>query len=105
MNDILQKLSATIKLRKQVSSTDSYSASLLNAGPERCAQKFGEEAIELIIAATGSDLKAFNNEAADLIFHFLVLIEAKNADFNEILGELQRRQLMSGHAEKASRKS
>jgi len=105
MNNILQKLSATIKSRKKENSINSYSASLLNSGLERCSQKFGEEAIELIIAAAGNDLNAFNKEAADLIFHFLVLIEAKNADFDEVLLELERRQLISGHAEKASRKN
>ena len=105
MNDILQKLSEVIKVRKQENSINSYSASLLNSGSERCAQKFGEEAIELIIAAAGDDLRAFNYEAADLIFHLLVLIESKNADFSEILLELERRQLMSGHEEKAARKT
>ena len=105
MNDILQKLTSIIKLRRGESPKNSYSASLLDSGINGCSKKFGEEAIEVIIAAAGDDLNSFNNEAADLIFHFLILLEAKDANLNEILSILESRQSMSGHTEKALRKN
>lgn len=104
MNKILEKLSDNIKLRKRLSSEKSYTSSLISAGTKQCSKKFGEEAIELIIAANDEDLEAFNYEAADVLYHFLVLVESKNADFNEILKVLAARQTMSGHEEKAHRK-
>ncbi|MDG2475213.1 MAG: phosphoribosyl-ATP diphosphatase [Paracoccaceae bacterium] len=104
MTDILIKLSQTISQRKQHSSEESYTASLIRSGIEKCSKKFGEESFELVIAALNEDLDSFNNEAADVLFHLLVLIESKNADFNEILSILEKRKNISGHAEKASRK-
>ena len=103
MNQILKKLSDNIKLRKHLSPEKSYTASLINSGIKECSKKFGEEAIELIIAASDEDLDAFNYEAADVLYHFLVLVESKNADFNQILNVLAARQTMSGHEEKAQR--
>ena len=103
MNKILKKLSDNIKMRKQLSSEKSYTASLINSGIKECSKKFGEEAIELVIAANDEDLDTFNYEAADVLYHFLVLVESKNADFNEILNVLAARQTMSGHQEKAQR--
>ena len=104
MNQILKKLSENIKLRKRLSSEKSYTSYLINAGTKECSKKFGEEAIELVIAANDEDLESFNYEAADVLYHFLVLIESKNADFNEILNVLASRQTLSGHEEKAQRK-
>lgn len=103
MNQILKKLSDNIKMRKQLSSEKSYTASLINSGIKECSKKFGEEAIELVIAANDEDLDTFNYEAADVLYHFLVLVESRNADFNEILNVLAARQTMSGHEEKAQR--
>ena len=105
MNDVLLELSRTIKLRKQSKIGESYTASLIQAGLEKCSKKFGEEAFELVIAAIGDDLDNFNNEAADVLYHLLVLIESKNADLTNILSLLAQRQNSSGHAEKASRKT
>ena len=104
MNQILKKLSENIKLRKRLSSEKSYTSYLINAGTKECSKKFGEEAIELVIAANDENLEAFNYEAADVLYHFLVLVESKNADFNEILNVLAARQTLSGHEEKAQRK-
>ena len=103
MNQILKNLTDNIKLRKQLNSEKSYTASLIKSGIKECSKKFGEEAIELVIAANGEDLDAFNHEAADVLYHFLVLIESKNVDLNEILTVLAARQKMSGHEEKAQR--
>tara|TARA_X000001036_G_scaffold415487_1_gene431683 strand:- start:80 stop:397 length:318 start_codon:yes stop_codon:yes gene_type:complete len=105
MNDILSELSKAIKIRKKYSSNESYTASLINSGTEKCAKKFGEEAVELVIAALGEDLESFNSEVADTLYHLLVLIESRDADLNDILSILAQRQTMSGHAEKASRKN
>ncbi len=103
MNEILLNLSKIIKIRKKSRSKESYTSSLLHSGIEQCSKKFGEEAFELVIAALNEDLERFNNEAADVLYHLLVLIEAKDADLNDILALLSQRQKMSGHAEKASR--
>ena len=103
MNEILLNLSKIIKIRKKSRSKESYTSSLLHSGIEQCSKKFGEEAFELVIAAIGEDLDSFNNEAADVLYHLLVLMEAREADFNDILSLLARRQNKSGHAEKASR--
>ena len=73
MNEILLELKKNIKLRKQLSSEESYTASLIHSGINECAKKFGEEAFELVIAAIGEDLDSFNNEAADVLYHLLVL--------------------------------
>ena len=104
MNNILDHLSETIKLRRQSKPTNSYTASLLHSGVEKCSKKFAEEATELIIAAMSEDVSGFNQEAADVIYHLLVLIESKQSNLNEILSILAKRQSQSGHAEKAARK-
>lgn len=105
MNDILKNLSGTIKGRKNFDDQKSYTASLLHAGIEKCSKKFSEEAIELVIAAVNEDLDRFNNEAADVVYHLLVLIESKGSHLNDVLSVLAERQGMSGHVEKESRKT
>lgn len=105
MTDVLKNLSEIIKKRKDSSVDESYTASLLGAGVEKCSRKFGEEATELIIAAVSENLDNFNNEAADVLYHFLVLVESKEANLNDILLILAKRQSMSGHTEKKSRKT
>ena len=72
----LTKLAALIHSRRSDSADKSYTAQLLNAGPERCAKKFGEEAVETVIAALGSDASALRAEAADTLYHLLVLLES-----------------------------
>ena len=101
--DILRNLAATIKARRSASSDSSYTRKLLDAGPEKCAKKLGEEATETIIAAlvqTDDDLK---NEAADLIYHLLVLLESRMVDFDDVLKKLEQREGLSGLEEKAAR--
>lgn len=103
MSNTLDSLSKTIKIRKDAGPEASYTSSLLRSGLEKCSEKFGEECVELIIAAVSQDLDKFNNEAADVLYHLLVLIEAKDASLTDILSVLAQRQTRSGHLEKALR--
>ena len=75
--DVLQRLAALISARRAESASKSYTRELLDGGPERCAKKLGEEATETIIAAVGQDNRALTREAADLVYHLLVLLESK----------------------------
>lgn len=103
MSDTLARLSATIASRRAASAGASYTKSLLDKGVAACAKKLGEEATETIIAAVGESEEKLRNEAADLIYHLLVLLEARNVPLEAVLSELERRTSRSGHAEKASR--
>lgn len=105
MTDTLTQLAATIRARRDSSADTSYTRQLLDAGPERCARKLGEEAIETVIAGITQDDAALTNEAADLIYHLLVLLESRDIDFARVLEVLQQRQGVSGLAEKAARGS
>jgi phosphoribosyl-ATP pyrophosphohydrolase len=102
-DDVLQRLAALIHSRRAASATKSYTKELLDAGPERCARKLGEEATETIIAALGTDTAALTREAADLVFHLLVLLESREVALADVLQELQSRMGTSGLAEKAAR--
>ena len=102
-DDILSRLAATIASRRAAAGDSSYTQQLLDAGAERCARKFGEEAIEAVIAAMGTDPKALTGEAADVIYHLLVLLEAKGIAWAEVAHVLEARSGTSGLAEKASR--
>ncbi|WP_299740340.1 phosphoribosyl-ATP diphosphatase [uncultured Roseobacter sp.] len=99
----LQELFETIEARKSADPTSSWTAQLLAKGPEKCAEKFGEEAIEAIIEATKGDKAALTSEAADVIYHLLVMLAARDVTLDAVLAELARRQNQSGIAEKASR--
>lgn len=101
--ETLDKLTATIRARRDAAADTSYTRQLLDAGPEKCARKLGEEALETVIAAVGQDDAALKNEAADLIYHLLVLLESRNIDFASVLAVLDSRQGVSGLAEKAAR--
>ena len=103
MNNVLQELNNVIKSKKDQSRNKSYTASLLKSGLNKCAEKFGEEAIELIVAAVNKDTANFNNEAADVLFHLLVLIESKESSIDTILDILKGRMGISGHLEKENR--
>ena len=103
MSDTLARLAATIASRRTASASASYTKSLLEKGVAACARKLGEEATETVIAAVGESEEKLRNEAADLIYHLLVLLEARNIAFESVLSELDRRMSQSGHAEKASR--
>jgi phosphoribosyl-ATP pyrophosphohydrolase len=102
-DDVLSSLTATIRARRSAVAETSYTRSLLDGGPQRCAKKLGEEAVETIIAALGQDDHALVGEAADLLFHLLVLLESRGVAFEDVLAQLNARQATSGHAEKASR--
>ncbi len=99
----LDNLYATILARKNADPSSSWTAQLLAKGPEKCAEKFGEEAIEAIIEAVRDDKAALTSEAADVLYHLLVMLAARDVPFRDVLEELDKRQSQSGVAEKASR--
>ena len=103
--DVLQRLATVIRSRRDDSASTSYTRELLDAGPERCARKLGEEATETVIAALGCDKTALTREAADLVYHLLVLLESRHTPWSDVLEELEQRMGTSGLAEKAARKS
>ena len=96
-------LYATISARKNGDPSSSWTAQLLAKGPEKCAEKFGEEAIEAIIEAVKNDKQALTSEAADVLYHLLVMLASRDVPLTDVLDELARRQNQSGIAEKASR--
>ncbi|AXI41805.1 phosphoribosyl-ATP diphosphatase [Sulfitobacter sp. SK011] len=99
----LEDLYATIQSRKSADPDSSWTAQLLGKGPEKCAEKFGEEAIEAIIEAVKGDRAALTSEAADVLYHLMVLLVSCEVPLEDVLAELTRRQSQSGIAEKASR--
>ncbi len=101
---MLEKLAAEIKLRKSASPHESYTAKLLSQGTEKCAKKFGEEAFELALAAVLKDKTHTANEAADVLYHLLVLLESANVSVEEVMAVLKAREGTSGIAEKAARR-
>lgn len=100
----LDDLYATILSRKNADPSSSWTAQLLAKGPEKCAEKFGEEAVEAIIEAMKDDRKGLTSEAADVLYHLLVMLAARDVPLSDVLDELARRQSTSGIAEKAARK-
>jgi phosphoribosyl-ATP pyrophosphohydrolase len=103
--DTLARLEATIAARRAADPGSSYVAKLNARGLNKIAQKLGEEATETVIAALVEDRGALVGEAADLVFHLMVLLSAKDVPLAEVLAELDRREGVSGIAEKASRTS
>ncbi len=100
---IIEELSATIAARRAATADTSYTRKLLDGGPSRCAKKFGEEAIEVVIAALDEDDSALHAEAADLLYHLMVLLASRNTDLGPVLDVLATRHGVSGLEEKASR--
>lgn len=100
----LQDLFETIQARKGADPESSWTAKLLAKGPEKCAEKFGEEAVEAIIEAVKGDRNALTSEAADVLYHLLVMLASRDVDLADVLAELARRQGTSGIAEKAARR-
>jgi phosphoribosyl-ATP pyrophosphohydrolase len=96
-------LAATIALRKNADPDGSWTARLLAKGPEKCAEKFGEEAVEAIIEAVKGDRDALTSEAADVLYHLLVMCAARDVTLADIEAELSQRQSQSGISEKAAR--
>lgn len=87
----LQKLAATIKARRTASAEDSYTKRLLDKAPVKPAQKLGEEAVEVVIAALVQDKQALIGETADLLYHLLVVLESRDVTLEDVYGELERR--------------
>jgi phosphoribosyl-ATP pyrophosphohydrolase len=103
MSDVLQNLADLIESRKGGDADASYTASLLAKGQAKCAEKFGEEAVEAIIAAARDDTGNLRDEAADVIYHLMVMLAASDVPWRDVVGELARREGVSGHDEKAAR--
>ena len=99
----LERLAATIALRKGADPDTSWTAKLLADGPEKAAGKFGEEAVEAIIEAVKGDRDRLTAEAADVLYHLLVMLASRDVTLQDVLAELDRREGVSGIAEKAAR--
>ena len=99
----LDDLFKTIEARANADPDSSWTAKLLAKGPEKCAEKFGEEAIEAIIEAVKNDRPKLVSEAADVLFHLLVMLKSRDIRLDEVMAELARRQYQSGIAEKNAR--
>ncbi len=99
----LERLQAVIRGRKGGDAGSSYVASLFAKGRAKITQKVGEEATETVIAALTGSAEELTAEAADLLFHLMILLEDAGSDLDAVLTELERRDGVSGHVEKASR--
>jgi phosphoribosyl-ATP pyrophosphohydrolase len=104
-SDILARLDAVIASRKGADPASSYTARLLAGGPPLAAKKFGEEAVEVVLAAAQGDQDALAAESADVIYHWLVLLAASGVSLDEVAAKLEAREGTSGLEEKASRGS
>ena len=105
MTDTLTKLEQTIRERRVTDPALSYVANLTHKGRAKIAQKVGEEAVETVIAATSDDRVGVVNESADLIFHLCILLADMGLSLTDVCSELERREGVSGLAEKALRKA
>jgi len=99
----LSDLEKRVRERAKASATESYTRALIDKGVGHCAKKLGEEAFETAIAAVQEDKGRLVSEAGDLLYHLLVLLEARGVTLAEVEAELARRTAQSGHEEKASR--
>jgi phosphoribosyl-ATP pyrophosphohydrolase len=99
----LDRLAKTIASRKDADPASSWTAKLLSQGPEKAAEKFGEEAIEAVIEAVRGDRERLTAEAADVLYHLLVMLTARDIALADVLSELERREGVSGIDEKAAR--
>ena len=99
----LEDLVKTINSRADADPSESWTAKLLAQGPEKCAEKFGEEAVEAIIEAVKGDNNALISEAADVIFHYLVMLKSREINFDDVMKELKSRTNKSGLMEKEDR--
>ena len=101
----LDELEAIIATRAKASPENSWTAKLLAQGRDKVAEKLGEEAIETVIEAVKGSKEGLTSEAADLLFHLLVVLYANEVNISDVMAELERRQSRSGIAEKASRQN
>ncbi|MEM1075436.1 MAG: phosphoribosyl-ATP diphosphatase [Pseudomonadota bacterium] len=99
----LQDLFDTIQSRASADPESSWTANLFSKGPEKCAEKFGEEAVEAIIEAVRNDKEALKSEAADVLYHLLVMLAARDVHIDDVMSVLASRQGQSGLEEKAKR--
>jgi phosphoribosyl-ATP pyrophosphohydrolase len=104
-NFTIRDLEKRVRERAGESAEVSYTRKLLDRGVDQCAKKFGEEAVEAAIAAVSDDREGLVREAADVIYHLLVLLHARGISLDEVEAELTARSHQSGLAEKAARKS
>jgi len=100
----LENLAEIVARRAEANAGNSYTRTLLDKGVARCALKFGEEATEAVIAAVAEDDTALRGEAADVLYHLLVLLQARRVPFADVMAELERRTAQGGLQEKAARK-
>ena len=103
MNKILERLDLTVQRKITESPNKSHTAKLFKKGTEKCAEKFGEEAIELIVACVKKKKREIVGEAADTLYHMCVLLRSKNISIDEVLSELVSREGVSGIVEKRKR--
>ena len=103
MTFTLPDLEARVAERAAASPEESWTAKLLAAGPERAAKKFGEEAVEAVIAAVKGDRAELIAESADVLYHLLVVLRARDIALQDVLSQLEARTARSGLAEKAAR--
>ena len=99
----LDRLAETINARKTADPDTSWTAKLLSQGPEKAAEKFGEEAVEAVIEAVRGDTDRLTAEAADVLYHLMVMLAARDITLQDVLDELERREGTSGLTEKSSR--
>src|ERR1700719_2351280 len=100
----IHDLAATIDARAASGDDASYTRKLLDKGPEHCAKKLGEEAVETVIAAVENDRNHLIAESADLLFHLLVLLKSRGVSLEDVETALEKRTTVSGLEEKAARK-
>ncbi len=100
----LADLDTRVATRANASPDESYTAKLLRDGIDRCARKFGEEAVELVVSTVSRDKAGITGEAADVIYHLLVLLKSADVTLDQVMMELERRTGQTGLEEKASRK-
>ena len=104
MSFSLHELVSIIDARAASGGEASYTRKLLDKGPEHCAKKFGEEAVETVIAAVGTNRDHLIAESADVLFHLLVLLKSRGVTLAEVEAVLEQRTGQSGLEEKAARK-
>ena len=104
MTGILNRLARTVAKKRAADPKSSWTAQLLAAGPEKTAQKFGEEAVEAVIEAVRGDRDRLTAEAADVLYHLLVMLAARDIELDEVLKVLEEREGISGIDEREARK-
>lgn len=105
MSFTLENLDAIVAARASADADESYTRSLIEGGPERCAKKLGEEGVEAALACAGGTKVELAAEAADVLYHLLVALKSRGVPLSDVMAVLEKRTEQSGLAEKASRKA